>query len=178
MSGGVLRFTAGSGQRNNVTATRFVDAGVPKYRITDPYSTSATAPQSGSRIRPGAGCTRVNDVTVKCPVAGISRIVLTGGDQNDTLNASTIAIPVTLNGRGGMDTLTGGTRGDTLVGGADPDRFTARGGNDTIRARNQDRDTSFNCGENAGDSDTVSADQTPNDPVADSPTNCEVVNKL
>ena len=50
VSGGVLRFTAGAGQRNNVTATRFVDSGVPKYRITDPYSTSTTTQQSGSRI--------------------------------------------------------------------------------------------------------------------------------
>ena len=99
VSGGVLTFTAGAGQKNNVTATRFTDTdSIAKYRITDPYSTSTTAQQSGSRINPGAGCTRVNDTTVKCPVAGITRIVLNGGDQNDSLNAGTIAIPVTLNG--------------------------------------------------------------------------------
>jgi thermitase len=179
VSGGVLRFKAGAGQRNDVTVTRFTDTDtIDKYRITDPYSTSATTQQSGSRIIPGAGCTRVNDSTVKCPVAGITRIVLTGGDRDDALNASTIAIPVTLNGGGGLDSLTGGTRGDTLIGGIGADRFTARPGNDTIRARNEDADTSFTCGENAGDSDTVNADLSPNDPVAANATNCEVVNKL
>ena len=50
---------------------------------------------------------------MKCPVAGITRIVLNGGDLNDTLNASTITIPVTLNGGAGVDTLTGGTAGDS-----------------------------------------------------------------
>ena len=178
VSGGVLTFTAGSGERNNVTVTRFTDTdSIDKYRITDPYSTGAAAQQSGSRIDPGAGCARVNDTTVKCPVAGITAIVVTGSDQSDTLDATTIAIPVTLNGGAGMDTLTGGTAGDTLVGGTGADRFTARAGNDTIRARNQDSDTRFTCGENAGDSDTVNADQSPNDPVAANPANCEVVNK-
>jgi subtilisin family serine protease len=178
VSGGVLTFTAGLEQKNNVTVTRFMDAGVPKYRITDPYSTSPTVQQSGSRIKPGAGCTRVNDTSVKCPVAGITRIVLNGGHQNDSLNAGTIAIPVTLDGGGGMDALTGGTAGDSLIGGTAADAFTAGTGNDTIGARNEDLDTSFSCGENAGDSDTVNADLSPNDPITASPANCEVVNKL
>jgi hypothetical protein len=34
------------------------------------------------------------------------------------------------------------------------------------------------CGENAGDSDTVNADLSPNDPITASAANCEVVNKL
>jgi subtilisin family serine protease len=177
-SGDVLTFSAGAGQKNNVTVTRFVDAGVPKYRITDPYSTSSTAQQSGSRINPGAGCTRVTDTTVKCPVAGITRIVLNGGDQNDSLNAGTITIPVTLDGGAGLDTLTGGTAGDLLVGGTAADAFTAGTGNDTINARNEDVDSSFTCGENAGDSDAVNADLSPNDPVTAGSANCEVVNKL
>ncbi len=178
VSGGVLSFTAGAGQRNNVTVTRFIDAGVPKYRLTDPYSTSTTTQQSGSRINPGAGCTRVNDTTVKCAVAGITRIVLNGGDQNDSLNAGTIVIPVTLDGAAGLDILTGGTAGDSLIGGTAADAFTAGTGNDTISARNEDVDTSFGCGENAGDSDTVNADLSPNDPITAGPSNCEVVNKL
>ena len=178
VAGGVLTFTAEAGQKNNVTVTRFTDTdSIAKYRITDPYSTSPTAQQSGSRIQPGAGCTRVNNTTVKCPVAGITGIVLNGGDGNDTLNASAIAIPVTLNGGKGSDNLTGGTGADTLTGGPGGDRFTARPGNDTIRARHQDVDAGFTCGENAGDSDTVQADLSPNDPVTARATNCEVVNK-
>jgi subtilisin family serine protease len=178
VSSGVLRFTAGAGQKNKVTATRFTDGGVAKYRISDPYSTNTTTQQSGSRIIPGAGCTRVNHTTVKCPVAGITRIVLSGGDQDDVLNAGTIAIPVTLGGGAGLDTLTGGTAGDSLFGGAGADLFTAGTGNDTISARNEDVDTTFGCGENAGDTDTVNADLSPNDPVTASAANCEVVNKL
>ncbi len=179
VSGGVLRFTAGAGQRNNVTATRFTDTdSIAKYRITDPYSTSATTQQTGSRINPGAGCTRVNDTTVKCPVAGITRIILAGVDQADTLNAGTIAIPVTLSGGAGSDTLTGGTAGDSLIGGAGADGFIARMGNDAISARDEDVDPTFNCGENAGDNDTVNADLSPNDPITADAANCEVVNKL
>jgi subtilisin family serine protease len=179
VSGGRLRFVAGTGQKNNVTVTRFTDTdSVLKYRITDPYSTATGSDQTGSRIAPGAGCTRVNDTTVKCPVAGINRIVLTGGDLDDTLNAPTIGIPLTIDGGAGLDRLTGGTVADTLIGGANPDRFTGGTGNDTINARNEDVDTQFNCGENTGDIDTVNADLAPNDPVTASAGNCEVVSKL
>jgi subtilisin family serine protease len=178
VTGGVLTFTPGVGQRNAVTVTRFNDTdGIAKYRIADAYSTSTAAQQSGSRITPVAGCTRVNDFTVKCPVAGITRINVLGSDQNDTLNASTIAIPVTLNGGSGADTLTGGTAGDSLIGSTGIDRFTSGAGNDTISARNNDADGLFLCGENGGDTDTVTADSTPNDPITASATNCEVVNK-
>ena len=114
----------------------------------------------------------------KCPVAGITRIVLAGGDQDDALNAGTIAIPVTLDGRAGLDTLTGGAAGDWLIGGTGADGFTAGTGSDTIGARNEDVDTTFSCGENAGDTDTVNADLSPNDPVTAGAANCEVVNKL
>ena len=100
---------------------------------------------------------------------------MTGGDLDDTLNAGTIAIPVTLGGGGGMDTLTGGTVGDSLFGGLGADGFAAGTGNDTIQARNEDVDLSFSCGENAGDTDTVNADLAPNDPVTALATNCEVV---
>ena len=178
VSGGELRFTAGTGQRNNVTVTSFDDNGTLKYRISDPYSTGSTTQQSGSRIKPGAGCTRVLDTRVTCPAAGITRIVVTGGDLDDTLHAGTIAIPVTLGGGGGMDTLTGGTAGDSLFGGMGADGFAAGTGDDTIQARNEDVDLSFGCGENAGDTDTVQADLAPDDPVTAAATNCEVVNKL
>lgn len=172
--GNDLRWTAGGGQMNNVTATRVGSV----FRITDPYSTSITLPQTGSRIVPGAGCARLNNNTVSCSVAGIARIVLRGGDGNDTLNASTITIPVTLDGSTGSDTLTGGTAGDVLIGGPSPDRFTGGTGNDTISARNEDIDTTFSCGENSGDTDRVNADLSPNDPITASAANCEVVNKL
>jgi len=178
VAGGQLRFTAGLGEKNNVIVTRFTDTdGIAKYRITDPYSTTTTTQQSGSRINPGAGCGPVDPNTVKCPVAGITRIVLFGRDQDDVLKAGTIAIPVTLAGGDGLDSLTGGTAGDSLLGGTGADRFIAGNGNDTIGARNEDVDAIFSCGENPGDTDTVNADLSPTDPVTASATNCEVVNK-
>ncbi len=175
--GNQLRWTARAGQTNNVTVTRFIEGGVAKFRITDPYSTSINAIQSGSRILPGASCARINDNTVKCLAAGISRIVLRGGDLNDTLNAASITIPVTLEGGAGNDRLIGGTNADSLIGGRGRDRFVGGTGNDVISARNNDVDVSFSCGENGGDSDVVQADSSPNDPITASAGNCEVVNK-
>ena len=160
VSGGVLTFTAGPGQTNNVRVARIVEGGVPKFRISDPYSTSPAAIQSGSRIIAGPGCATVPglDFQVKCPAAGITRIVLNGGDLNDLLDATTIQIPLTLNGGPGNDRLIGGTKGDILNGGLGLDSFTANAGNDTINAKDNQKDTLFKCGENAGDSDKVNAD--------------------
>jgi Tol biopolymer transport system component len=82
-----------------------------------------------------------------------------------------------LTGGTGADTLTGSAAANVLTGGLGADSFSALAGNDQINARNDDLDASFQCGENASDTDTVNADLTPNDPVTASPTNCEVVNK-
>jgi thermitase len=178
VASGILRWTAPAGQKNNVGVTRFTDTdGILKYKITDPWSTSTTAQQSGSRVIAGAGCARVNDNTVKCPVAGITRIILTGNDLDDSFNASTILIPLTIDGGAGLDNLIGGAAGDTLIGGTGADRFTGGAGSDAISARNEDVDTLFNCGESTGDTDRVTADLSPDDPVTASPTNCEVVSK-
>lgn len=85
---------------------------------------------------------------------------------------------MTLNGGPGADQLRGGTAGDLLIGGPGRDQFFGGPGNDTINARNDDVDDPFQCGENPGDTDTVNADASPNDPIAANPANCEVVNKL
>ena len=178
VSSGSLTFTAGSGQTNNVTVTRFTDRdGLAKYRISDPYA-STTAAAKGSRISPGPGCARVTDTAVKCGVAGVSRIRVYANDLNDTVSASTIAIPVTLDGGSGSDLLTAGLGPDSLIGGTGADTFTAGAGSDTISARHEDIDTSFSCGESTSDSDLVNADLDPSDPVTQSATNCEVVSKL
>ena len=175
VSSGVLTWTAGTGEKNNATVTRVTVNGVPNLQIADPYSTSTTTQQTGSRINAGAGCARIVNTTVRCPAAGITRVVLNGGDLDDTLGASAITtVPVTLNGGAGLDTLTGGGLGDSLIGGTGADRFTGGSGGDTISARNDDVDAQFSCG--AG-SDRVTADLTPNDPVTASPLNCEVVSK-
>lgn len=177
ISGATLTFTAGAGETNNVVATVVGTGSARRFQISDVYGTNP-AVQSGSRIVPGAGCVRVNSNVVRCSTVGITRIVLNGGDLNDTLNASTIPIRVTLDGGAGDDLLIGGPAGDTLIGGLGRDRFRAGAGNDGILARNDDVDLEFTCGENAGDTDTVNADLSPADPVSASASNCEVVNKL
>ena len=176
VANGALTFTAGSGQANHVSVTRFTDKGGAWYKISDPYATT-TGSARGSRINPGTGCARHTTTSVKCPVAGVSRIRVLEGDLNDTVTASTIAIPVTLDGGTGSDSLTAGLAPDSLIGGTGADTFTAGAGNDTINARHQDVDTSFSCGESTLDTDLVNADLDPNDPVTQSATNCEVVSK-
>ena len=167
-TGARLTFTAGAGQVNDVLVTRITDGGdgLVKYRFADRYSTDPAADQGGSRIVPGAGCTRLGEVVVKCDAAGIRRIVLETGQLSDRAVATTIAIPVTLAGGGGPDILGGGSA---------PDRFVAGYGDDLVRARSGDVDESFDCGENPGDADVVIADASPPDPVGSDPADCERV---
>jgi Ca2+-binding RTX toxin-like protein len=89
-----------------------------------------------------------------------------GGSAADTLTGSAVANQLT--GEGGNDTLSG------LAG---ADSFWGAGGNDTINARDLDLDGKFSCGENTNDRDVVNADASPNDPVTQSATGCEVVTK-
>ena len=182
-SSGVLTVTAGKGTKNNLNVTRFTDTDSQvKYRITDTYST--TGAQAGSRFVLGAtsGCVRITDAAAKCTAAGVTRIVVRGDDQDDTITAngglaSAITIPVTLEGGSGADTVTGGNASDILQGGLGQDRFRGSLGSDSVQARETgtDSDLEFSCGESAGDADVVTADA--EDPVSASATNCETVNK-
>lgn len=55
-----------------------------------------------------------------------------GGDGNDFVNAALLAVPVTLYGGLGDDTLTGGSAADYLDGGDGSDEMTGKAGNDEI----------------------------------------------
>lgn len=55
-----------------------------------------------------------------------------GGTANDTMTASSAA-PVTFDGRGGTDTLTGSNLDDTLIGGDGVDHLNGLNGDDTLR---------------------------------------------
>jgi subtilisin family serine protease len=158
----VLTFNAGTGETNNVIVTRIGSGAATRFQIADRYSTSAAAVQSGSRINPGAGCARASDNVVRCLTTGVSRIVLNGGDLNDTLDAATIVVPVTLNGGDGNDGLFGGKNADSFSGGL---------GNDNITTKDDINDVSIVCGAGA---DTVNADLTPNETVA---ADCETVHR-
>ena len=62
----------------------------------------------------------------------ITAILFSGGDGNDTLDASAAAIGITASGGAGNDSLTGGTAADTLNGDAGNDTLEGRTGADAI----------------------------------------------
>jgi Ca2+-binding RTX toxin-like protein len=66
------------------------------------------------------------------PAAGVTRVVLNGSSDQDTLNASQFTGPVTLQGKAGRDQLTGGASDDLLLGGADNDELWGNAGADIL----------------------------------------------
>ena len=83
----------------------------------------------------------MNDtVTFTNDVSGTSldTTVINGGDGNDTLDANLANEPVTLNGEGGDDSLTGGSMSDLLDGGSGDDTLTGGGSLDTLLGEDGD----------------------------------------
>jgi Ca2+-binding RTX toxin-like protein len=167
---GVLRVQAGDGEANHFTLRRVVAGAVTTYHVTDPWTVyKSKLPMGGSRLAPGAGCIAVSDTEVACAAAGVTAATVTAGDLDDSVVATTMPVPVTLDGGPGIDALTGGLAADTFLGGT---------GNDTISARDKKADAAFDCGEEApaaNDADRVLADRI--DPVLASKTGCESVSK-
>ena len=61
-----------------------------------------------------------------------ARITVNAGSGNDRVDASAIAIAVSVLGGLGRDTLIGGDGNDTLLGGEDHDSLTGNGGDDSL----------------------------------------------
>ncbi len=68
----------------------------------------------------------------RSPIEGLRGIVVNLGAQNDRFEASTILVPVTVNGGAGNDTIIGGAWTDLLNGDAGADSIIAGGGRDTV----------------------------------------------
>jgi large repetitive protein len=83
---------------------------------------------------------QAGDDTVEFPTARIGSttyrvnrpVFAFGGDGNDTLNASAMAVGVVLVGGAGADTLTGGTANDILMGGLGADVLHGGNGEDVL----------------------------------------------
>jgi Ca2+-binding RTX toxin-like protein len=67
------------------------------------------------------------------PFNGVKRITVNGVDGDDRLDASSLSLPVTLNGGNGNDTLIGGGGDDVLSGGSGDDNLLGNGGIDVLR---------------------------------------------
>lgn len=65
-------------------------------------------------------------------LSGFEKATLTGGDGDNSINASAFTGPVTINGGEGDDTIQGGSKADTLNGEIGDDSILANAGNDTI----------------------------------------------
>lgn len=63
----------------------------------------------------------------------IDQALLTGGNGNNLIDASSATIPVVLQGLDGNDTLVGGSKNDSIVGGAGNDFLSGLLGNDTLQ---------------------------------------------
>ena len=94
VASGVLRVTSGDGETNDVRIT----AQTGSFLVEDPYSTATNTAQGGSRLNPGAGCTRVTDTSVRCSSTAVKSIVAAGGDLTDKLTLTGIKVPVTYTG--------------------------------------------------------------------------------
>ncbi len=81
-------------------------------------------------INAGGGDDSVTILTIDAAFA--AAIEVQGGSGNDTINASSAATALTLNGDAGNDTITGGSGNDTLSGGDDDDQLQGGSGNDSL----------------------------------------------
>ncbi|MDP3972925.1 MAG: C2 family cysteine protease [Candidatus Nanopelagicales bacterium] len=93
-------------------------------------STSVGVGYWNDRIR----VAQAGGATTEYPTNQVRRVVFHGGTGNDSLNASSMRIPVVAYGNGGNDTLIGGSAADYLNGGTGSDTLRGNGGDDTIVA--------------------------------------------
>lgn len=120
-SGSTLVFTAGTGVANRVTVSQ--SSGTITFR------------DSGGPVGPGAGsgCVANGANEVVCVASGVARVSVSTLDLNDSVTlASSLAVPGTVSGGNGSDSINGGPRNDTLNGDGGTDSLRGGGGDDTL----------------------------------------------
>ena len=147
-----ILYTAGTSEVNDLTVSQ-ADA---TYTLTD----------LGAAITAGPDCTAPGGAAT-CPAAGVNRIIVSAGDEADSVENAT-PTPSTLSGGDGNDSLEGGSGDDTLRGNQGIDTHAGGAGDDFIDTRGDKPDV-VSCGSG---NDTVRADVV--DSVA---ADCEVVDR-
>ena len=107
---------------------------------------------STERGRPMAGAGQCEalfgeDLTVRCPRAGVTLLVGTAGDGNDSMSFEGLEIPVHVTGDAGDDTILGSSQsGDEISGGADNDFIDGSDGADKLDGGADDDDFDVGVG--------------------------------
>jgi Ca2+-binding RTX toxin-like protein len=114
LSGGTVTYSAKAGETNKVTLTQSGD------KITVKDSAGVTA---------GAGCT---GSPVFCQAGNLKSVVVKLGNKDDTLDASSVTVPMTIDGDSGDDVITAGAGNDTIHGNTGDDELHGFNGNDHI----------------------------------------------
>jgi hypothetical protein len=122
ITGGTLTYQAAPGESNNLTITSPFFTG--KYYFTDTGATSITVPSPT--------CTVVDGQHVNCPMSAFTSAAVNLDDGNDSVDAMSLQVHVTLNGGAGDDSLRGGQGNDTLNGDGGNDTLRGTGGADTF----------------------------------------------
>jgi Ca2+-binding RTX toxin-like protein len=125
--GGVLTATGLNGVNNNISLSQAVIAGVTVIQVL--HSTSPA--------------TAGHPITQTFPSGAVVRIVVNGGDKNDSLSISpAITKPSIMNGNAGNDAISGGGGLDVINGGSGADNLRGNNGNDQLNGGN-DADNLF-----------------------------------
>jgi hypothetical protein len=131
ITGGTLEYSAADGRRNVVA---FDETGAGTVRVTRQINAGGDE----DPITSVAGCTALTaNVSYSC--TGVARVVANAGDGDDRLDAGSLlpggrltAIPATLRGGPGADTLAAGDNTDVLEGGDGDDSLTGGDGDSAL----------------------------------------------
>jgi len=119
------------------TVTVVDQANVPRGTLVDlgPGGNTLEVTEGGQPVTAVAPCVQMGAGTVRCPIAGISGIVVNANGGNDTVQV-TLSVPAgiksTLRGGPGDDVLEGGNTRDLIVGGPGGDQMLGNGNRDTV----------------------------------------------
>jgi Ca2+-binding RTX toxin-like protein len=126
VDGSVLTYAAAAGEPNNVVISVAEDGSV---EVTE-NGTQANGFPVHIDFDPSSGCTPSSPKAVKC-TGDITSVVVALGDADDTIQIDG-ALPTTIDGGDGGDSLGGGNGSDRLEGGAGADRLEGGAGPDTL----------------------------------------------